>query len=152
MLILLKISGAILMVIASWGVSLYITFEYKSKMDTLFDFCIKLKEVRNQIRLGAGEISPIINNVFKDTQYINSKGLIPTVKEECFFKKDAITVKNLLKDLGVSDRAGECEKIETYLEILNDRYEQTQTEYKAKSKVCQTVALSAGIAVAVIII
>lgn len=152
MIVIFKALGCGAIMLSAWGLGALKAYELKVKKDCLLSFCIKLDELADKIRMGAGEIIPLIKEVFKDSAFINIESFKVTAKEKYFAIYDKQKIDELFEGIGKGDRLSEYERIQIYKEMLFKSHNELNEEYKAKSKVWQTVGISAGITVALIIV
>ncbi len=152
MIIIFKVLGFAVIMLSAWGFSVLKSLELKVKRDAMFSFCVKSDELADKIRMGAGEIIPLIREVFEKSSLINVDSFKVTAKEKYFGINDKQKIDELFEGMGNGDRFSEYERIKMYKEMLIKSYNELNEEYKAKSKVWQTVGISAGITVALIIL
>ena len=151
MIYLFKIFGALFTVLSCWGYSANKSLDLKNKRDRMRNFLLGLDSFQNSIRISSEETIPLFKKCFEQYKLFDINEKIVPLKD-AFFDKDRDIITEFLSGIGNSDREGECERIKAYKEILNGRYKTICEEYKNKSKVWQTVGLSLGITVALILI
>ncbi len=151
MIYLFKISGAVFITLSCWGYSSFKSLCLKEKREKMRNFLLGLESFQNSIRISSEETIPLFKKCFEHYKLFDIRDkIIPY--NDAFFDKDRDIINEFLSGIGNSDREGECERIKAYKEILNGRYKSICEEYKNKSKVWQTVGLSLGITVALILI
>ena len=151
MIYFFKTFGAVFITLSCWGYSAFKSFALKEKRDKMRNFLLGLESFQNSIRISSEETIPLFKKCFEDYKLFDINEKIMPFKDS-FFDKDMDIINEFLSGIGNSDREGECERIKAYKEILNGRYKIICEEYKNKSKVWQTVGLSLGITVALILI
>ena len=151
MIYFFKIFGAVFITFSCWGYSALKSLALKDKRDKMRNFLLGLESFQNSIRISSEETIPLFKKCFERYSLFDIKEkIIPS--KDAFFDKDKDIINEFLSGIGNSDRQGECERIKAYKEILNSRYKSICEEYKNKSKVWQTVGLSFGITVALVLI
>ena len=80
------------------------------------------------------------------------KSLENATKKTNFNEEDITTLKTLGKMLGNTDMAGQVSQIELTEQMLLERIENAKVEKKKNSKLYKTLGITAGLAIAIILI
>ncbi len=120
--------------------------------------CLTIQEIFNQIY---EENKDNIGEIFKNaSDYMNEesskkaweKSLENATKKTNFNEEDITTLKTLGKMLGNTDMAGQVSQIELTEQMLLERIENAKVEKKKNSKLYKTLGITAGLAIAIILI
>lgn len=120
--------------------------------------CLTIQEIFNQIY---EENKDNIGEIFKNaSDYMNEesskkaweKTLENATKKTNFNEEDITTLKTLGKMLGNTDMAGQVSQIELTEQMLLERIENAKVEKKKNSKLYKTLGITAGLAIAIILI
>ena len=120
--------------------------------------CLTIQEIFNQIY---EENKDNIGEIFKnasDYMYEESskkaweKSLENATKKTNFNEEDITTLKTLGKMLGNTDMAGQVSQIELTEQMLLERIENAKVEKKKNSQLYKTLGITAGLAIAIILI
>lgn len=120
--------------------------------------CLTIQEIFNQIY---EENKDNIGEIFKNaSDYMNEesskkaweKSLEIATKKTNFNEEDITTLKTLGKMLGNTDMAGQVSQIELTEQMLLERIENAKVEKKKNSKLYKTLGITAGLAIAIILI
>lgn len=120
--------------------------------------CLTIQEIFNQIY---EENKDNIGEIFKNaSDYMNEesskkaweKSLENATKKTNFNEEDITTLKTLGKMLGNTDMAGQVSQIELTEQMLLERIENAKVEKKKNSKLYKTLGITAGSAIAIILI
>lgn len=120
--------------------------------------CLTIQEIFNQIY---EENKDNIGEIFKNaSDYMNEesskkaweKSLENATKKTNFNEEDITTLKTLGKMLGNTDMAGQVSQIEFTEQMLLERIENAKVEKKKNSKLYKTLGITAGLAIAIILI
>lgn len=150
-MIFIKISGALFIVFSTTMFGVSKAARLKGNKDKLLNFILSLDTLKDKIRTGAGELKPLLENVFNNSGIVNINGEEITVLPDLDNSEKAL-IEDFFRGLGKSDRIGECERIEEYRKLLYKSYENRLKEYAQKSKIWQTCGLCAGLFVAIFLI
>ena len=120
--------------------------------------CLTIQEIFNQIY---EENKDNIGEIFKNaSDYMNEesskkaweKSLENATKKTNFNEEDITTLKTLGKMLGNTDMAGQDNQKKLTEQMLLERIENAKVEKKKNSKLYKTLGITAGLAIAIILI
>ena len=150
-MITLKIIGSIFTVFACLQFGMNKTAKAKSRVNVLEKICMALENLSIEIRLGRGELYPIIQKTFS-ADYIDFSDNRFVISEQFIEKSHLDKLNEMLENLGRSDAKGECEKISVYKSIFAEYLENARQEYKNNRKIWNTLSLGGGVTIVLLII
>ena len=150
-MIFLKIIGSLFTVFAFAQFGIYKSSAAKKRLKVLQKVCLGLENLSVEIRLKKGELHPLIVRNFcnNDIAFSNNRFDIP----DKLMRKNLLDKLNeMVEMLGKSDSKGECEKIDIYRSLFESYLAEADKEYKTNSKLWNTLCISGGITLVLLLI
>ena len=142
MTLLFKLSGFLLIIITTTALGFLKSNELASRHKKLISIHKSISVLKEQIRLGGGEIDRLIDLSF-NTNPKNYKHL----------EKDDIKIlEDFFSDIGMSDTKSEYSRCELYMNLLSTKIEDANKKYRELNRLYKSIGLFSGIFICIFLI
>lgn len=172
MLLVLKGIGLLSLVLAGGGIGLMMSDKLRRRAESLGLYLRLVKRIAVQLRYTAAPIGDIVSDPALVREFSGlaafseavravriadfptawQQGLQKGVKLDSLTEQDAEILLAFGRSIGTTDLEGQIAHCEMYSQILEERLSLAKTEQEKKGKLCRMMGLSAGLALAILLI
>lgn len=145
-------------VIAALLLGVYLSARLFERTRVLSSLISLLEEVAVRMTYTSSNLASLFSDNFAGFVFTPQKPFAPQFTEMISRFRDVLTADDIdllndfSEDLGAGDTASELQHIRLYVKLLQERLDIAREEVQRKSKLCRILPLSAGIAIAVLLI
>ena len=141
---LFKLAGLVLIFSASSLAGFLKSLRLKKRHSKLSEICRSLSELKEHIRLGAGETGDIVNRCFeKDTAVYTGRGA--EINPAYLEKPDIALLREFFDNMGMADADAECGRTELYIRLFETRCGEAEKKCGELCRLYNTLGVLCGV-------
>ncbi|MBQ8649444.1 MAG: hypothetical protein IJ470_05190 [Clostridia bacterium] len=148
--LILKIIGIILILAVSTLAGFLKAYCLKERETALNEVCISLKELKERIRLERSKLDRLLKICFGDCLCISGKE--PIIKKDGLEDQDKELLYEYLSLAGMSDAAAECERLELYIHLFEEKCIKATEKRSRLSKLYRSSGFLIGLFICIFIV
>ncbi len=148
---LFKALGLFLVFSACSLMGFYMGVGLKKRSGKLNSICISLSKLSRLVSLGVGELGELIKSSFEGEILSVENGKI-MLNKSYLSSEDIKLFEELLKEMGISDRQSECERIDTYKTLFEKQLKIAEERDKQLFKLYNSLGVLIGLAVCIFVL
>ena len=152
MYVFFKITGILLLLIASFLIGYLKSLSFKKRLLELKKILAGTLRLKEYISNCPAEIESIYKSCYGQCNDIQLENGKIYAKESSIYKEDCALLNEFFISLGSIDLNSECARINLYSELIKKQILSAEAEVEENSKIWQTCSICIGIGIAILII